>query len=52
MVVSNPGGVLGKLSEAEIAELKRRLQDRLPASATGKITVHAWATAVKGRKAA
>ncbi len=52
MVVSSPTGIVGKLSDAESAELKRRLQDRLPASATGAITVHAWATAIKGRKAA
>ncbi len=52
MVVSSPSGVLGKLSDAESAELKRRLQSRLPASATGEITVHACATAIKGRKAA
>lgn len=52
MVVSSPTGVVGKLSDAESAELKRRLQDRLPASATGEITVHAWATAIKGRKPA
>lgn len=52
MVVSSPSGVVGKLSEAERAELKRRLQARLPASASGEITVHASATAIKGRKAA
>ena len=52
MVVSSPSGIVGKLSDAESAELKRRLQDRLPASATGEITSHAWATAIKGRKAA
>jgi SAM-dependent methyltransferase len=52
MVVSSPSGIVGKLSDAESAELKRRLQNRLPASATGEITVHAWATAIKGRKAA
>ena len=52
MVVSSPSGIVGKLSDAENAELKRRLQDRLPASATGAITVHAWATAIKGRKPA
>lgn len=52
MVVSSPSGVLGKLSDAESAELKRRLQARLPASTTGKITVHSSATAIKGRKAA
>lgn len=52
MVVSSPTGVVGKLSEAERAELKRRLQARLPASASGEITVHASATAIKGRKAA
>jgi hypothetical protein len=40
-----------KLSDAESTELKRRLQARLPASASGEITVHAWATAIKGRKA-
>jgi len=50
MVVSSPSGLFAKLSEAEIAELKRRLQDRLPASAAGKITFHAWATAIKGIK--
>jgi SAM-dependent methyltransferase len=52
MVVSSPSGIVGKLTNAETAELKRRLQDRLPASASGAITVHAWATAIKGRKAA
>ncbi|WP_426609268.1 class I SAM-dependent methyltransferase [Bradyrhizobium sp. McL0616] len=52
MVVSSPSGIVGKLSNAENTELKRRLQDRLPASATGEITVHGWATAIKGRKAA
>jgi len=52
MVLSSPSGIVGKLSDAESAELKRRLQDRLPASATGAITVHAWSTAIKGRKAA
>jgi SAM-dependent methyltransferase len=52
MVVSSPSGIAGKLSDAESAELKRRLKDRLPASATGAITVHAWSTAIKGRKAA
>nr|AWM00910.1 class I SAM-dependent methyltransferase [Bradyrhizobium amphicarpaeae] len=52
MVVSSPSGVIGKLSDAESAELKRRLQARLPASASGAITVHAWSTAIKGHKAA
>jgi hypothetical protein len=52
MVVSSPSGIVGKLSDAESAELKRRLQARLPASATGEITVHSSATAIKGRKAA
>ena len=52
MVVSSPSGIVEKLSDAESAELKRRLQDRLPASATGAITVHAWSTAIKGRKPA
>jgi hypothetical protein len=52
MVVSSPAAVLGRLSETEGAELKRRLQARLPASATGEITVHSSATAIKGRKAA
>lgn len=52
MVLSSPSGVVGKLTDAEITELKRRLQARLPASATGEITVHAWATAIKGRKPA
>ena len=51
MVMSSPSGLLDKLSEDESAELKRRLQARLPASATGEIAVHAWATAIKGRKA-
>lgn len=51
MVISSPSGVLEKLSQAESAELRRRLEARLPASATGEITIHAWATAVKGRKA-
>lgn len=52
MVVSSPSRVLEKLSDTESAELRRRLQARLPSSATGEITVHAWATAIKGRKAA
>jgi SAM-dependent methyltransferase len=52
MVVSSPSGVVGNLSDGEKAELKRRLQDLLPAIAKGEITVHAWATAIKGRKAA
>jgi SAM-dependent methyltransferase len=52
MVVSSPTGILQKLSEAESTELQRRLQARLPASASGEITVHAWATAIKGRKGA
>jgi SAM-dependent methyltransferase len=52
MVVSSPSGVVGNRSDGEKAELKRRLQDRLPASAKGEITVHAWATAIKGRKVA
>lgn len=50
MVISSPSGVVGKLSEAEQSELRRRLQARLPASAAGEITVHSWATAIKGRK--
>ena len=52
MVVSSPSGIVGKLSEAQGAELKRRLEARLPTSASGQITVHASATAIKGRKAA
>lgn len=51
MVVSSPSGVVETLSGAESTELKRRLQARLPASASGEITVHSWATAIKGRKA-
>ena len=51
MVVSSPSGIVEKLSAAESVELKRRLQARLPVSATGEITVHSWATAIKGRKA-
>ena len=51
MVVSSPSGVAAKLSDAERTELKRRLQARLPASGSGEITVHASATAIKGRKA-
>lgn len=51
MVVSSPAGIVERLSDAESTELRHRLQARLPASATGAITVHAWATAIKGRKA-
>jgi hypothetical protein len=40
-----------RLSDAETVEMKRRLRARLPASASGAITVHARATAIKGRKA-
>ena len=43
--------VAQKLSDTESVELKRRLHARLPAAATGEITVHSWATAIKGRKA-
>ncbi len=52
MIVSSPSGLVGKLSETELAELKRRLEARLPASASGEITFHASSTAIKGRKAA
>jgi hypothetical protein len=52
MVINSPRGVVETLSDAESAELKRRLLARLPVAATGEITVHAWATAIKGRKAA
>jgi hypothetical protein len=51
MVMSSPSDVARKLSDSETAELKRRLQARLPASATGALTVHGSATAIKGRKA-
>ena len=51
MVVSSPSEIVGKLSDAESTELRRRLQARLPSSASGEITVHAWATAIKGCKA-
>lgn len=51
MVASGPSRILEQLSDSESAELKYRLQARLPASANGEITVHAWATAIKGRKA-
>lgn len=51
MVVSSPSAALAKLSETELAETKRRLQARLPSGANGAITVHSWATAIKGRKA-
>lgn len=50
MVVSSPSGIAARLSDTESAELKRRLAARLPASTFGEITVHAWATAIKGRK--
>jgi len=52
MVVSGPTAFAERLSDAESAEMKRRLQARLPASASGAITVHGWATAIKGRKPA
>ncbi len=51
MVVSAPSSMVDKLSDEEIAEMKRRLQARLPASASGPITVHGLAAASKGRKA-
>jgi SAM-dependent methyltransferase len=51
MVVNSPADIVKRLSDAENAEMKRRLQARLPASASGAITFHAWATAIKGRKA-
>lgn len=50
MVVSSPSGIVERLSEAESGHLRNRLQARLPTSARGTITVHAWATAIKGRK--
>jgi SAM-dependent methyltransferase len=49
-VVSSPSGIAGKLSEAETSELRQRLKARLPASRSGEITIHSWATAIKGRK--
>lgn len=51
MVVSSPSGIVEQLSNAEIAEMKRRLRLRLPCDARGAITVHARATAIKGGKA-
>ena len=51
MVISSPASIVERLSDAETAEMKRRLQARLPTSAHGAITVHAWATAIKGQKA-
>lgn len=51
MVISTPTRIVENLSDAESRELKRRLQARLPASSSGEITIHASATAVKGRKA-
>jgi len=50
MVVSSPRDIVQQLSAAEAAEMKRRLQARLPASTSGAISFHAWATAIKGRK--
>lgn len=50
MVVSGPVAIAATLSDAESGEMKRRLLARLPASASGTITIHAWATAIKGRK--
>src|SRR5262249_24573793 len=51
-VISSPSDMVKNLTDAESAELKRRLQARLPISLSGAITVHSWATAIKGRKAA
>jgi ubiquinone/menaquinone biosynthesis C-methylase UbiE len=50
MVLSSPSGVMEKLTDAESAQLRALLQDRLPASASGEITMHSWATAIMGRK--
>ena len=50
MVASSPTSGSRNLSEAETVELRRRLQAKLPTSASGAITVHAWATAIKGTK--
>lgn len=50
MVVSSPSGIVDRLTDVEIAELRQRLRARLPESARGEITVHASATAIKGRK--
>ncbi len=52
MVLSSPSGVMQKLSDSETTELRRLLQNRLPVSATGTITLHSWATAIMGRKPA
>ena len=49
MVLSSPSGIAGKLSNAEAIELKKRLQARLPTAANGEITIHASASAIKGR---
>ncbi len=49
-VVGSPAAIVATLSDAEITEMRRRLQARLPASASGAITFHSCATAIKGRK--
>lgn len=51
MVVSSPSGIMEKLTDAESAQLRALLVERLPASANGEITVHSCATAIMGRKA-
>src|SRR5690348_8900576 len=38
-----------KMSAAETNELKARVRERLPAGAGGRVTLAAWANAVKGR---
>lgn len=50
-VVSSPFSIVDKLTDRECAELRRRLQGRLPTALDGHITVHSWATAIKGFKA-
>lgn len=52
MVVCSPGAILTRITEAEAAELRHRLIARLPVAGSGEITLHAWATAIKGRKRA
>ena len=49
MVLSSPRAIVDKLPPAEIEQLKQRLRARLPTASNGEITVHACATAIKGR---
>jgi ubiquinone/menaquinone biosynthesis C-methylase UbiE len=47
---TNLGRIVAAISPSDLTSLKARVQDRLPADATGRITCLARANAIKGRR--